>query len=244
MGSRLMRRINTRMRVNSSRHYLDRFVAEAAASVPAGSRVLDAGAGDCKYREHFEAHRYESADFRDSDAPGVEITYVCDLCDRIPVEDGRFDLVVCTQTLEHLPEPARALTELARVLEPGGQLWLSAPLYFEEHQVPHDYFRYTRYGFEHLLERSGFVVDRVSWLEGYCGTVSHQLATAAVNLPVKPSAYGGGGYGLLAACLVLGMRPLLAGMAILLGRWDLRQRYVDGGMCKNYALVAHRPLVD
>ena len=52
---------------------------------------------------------------------------LCDLAD-IPVEDARFDHVLLTQVLEHLPEPATVLGELHRVLRPGGTLWLTAPL--------------------------------------------------------------------------------------------------------------------
>ncbi len=58
-------------------------------------------------------------------------------------------------TLEHLPEPGLALAEIARTLEPGGRLLIAAPHEWEVHQAPHDYFRYTRYGLQYLLERAG-----------------------------------------------------------------------------------------
>ena len=70
-----------------------------------------------------------------------------------------FDAALNVVTLEHLRDPGIALGEIARVLKPGGRLLLVAPLEWEEHQQPHDYFRYTRYGLELLLQRAGF--DRI-----------------------------------------------------------------------------------
>jgi hypothetical protein len=76
--------------------------------VPAGALVLDAGAGRGPYRKHFARHRYESSDFEKVAKEYQANTYVCDLT-AVPVEDGRFDLVLLTQVLEHLPEPIAAL---------------------------------------------------------------------------------------------------------------------------------------
>src|SRR5215470_12370346 len=123
---------------NSSRIHLERFVLAAAASVAPGARILDAGAGDGGYRQHFTHVDYESADFMQVDKPYAhDITYVGDLAD-LPVEDARFDLVLLTQVLEHLSEPVAVLAELRRVLKPGGRLWGSSPLFYEEHEQPYD----------------------------------------------------------------------------------------------------------
>src|SRR5688572_18395426 len=120
----------------SHRVYLEQFVRGAAASIPTGARVLDAGAGECMYRPLFAHADYESADFAQNDHKRYgEITYVCDLR-TIPVEDSRYNMVLCTQVLEHVPDPGAVLNELYRVLKPGGRLWLSAPLYYPEHDAP------------------------------------------------------------------------------------------------------------
>lgn len=49
---------------------------------------------------------------------------------RLPFEDGYFDTVISCETIEHVPEPRLAVTELARVLRPGGRLILTTPNYF------------------------------------------------------------------------------------------------------------------
>lgn len=93
---------------NSSRVWLSRENASFAASVPPGSLVLDAGAGDQPYRNLLSHCNYEAADFEKVDKPYGKSTYVCDLS-AIPVEDGRYDAVLFNQVMEHVPEPARVL---------------------------------------------------------------------------------------------------------------------------------------
>ncbi len=110
------------------------------------------------------------------------LDYVCELTD-IPVEDGRFDRILFNQVLEHLPEPGRALAELHRVLKPGGLIFCSVPLFFAEHQIPHDYYRYTRFALRRLFDEAGFEIDRISWLEGYFGTVAYQFQLMQRSLP-------------------------------------------------------------
>ena len=82
--------------------------------------------------------------------PGVQI--VGD-AQALGIGDGRFDVVLCTEVLEHLPEPQKAIDEMFRVLKPGGELLLTTRFLFPIHDAPHDYFRYTKYGLRYLLRR-------------------------------------------------------------------------------------------
>ena len=225
--------------INSSRYYLDDFSVKAANSIPNGALVLDAGAGNCLYKHHFSHTKYESADFCQVDKKYGEITYVCDLT-TIPVEDNRFDLILCSQTLEHVPEPKKVLKELFRVLKPGGSLWLTAPLFYEEHEVPYDFYRYTQYGLKHLLEDAGFSIAKINWLEGYYGTLAYQLREAARALPIHPNQYGSGVVGIASTFMALFLKPLFAVLSILFSRLDMRRKHVSSGQCKNYALVANK----
>jgi SAM-dependent methyltransferase len=170
-----------------------------------------------------------------------DITYVCDLT-QIPAPDSHYDLVLCTQVLEHVPEPKPVLQELFRVLKPGGAIWLTAPLFYEEHDIPFDFYRYTQYGLRHLLQTSGFTVEKLTWLEGYYGTLSHQLINAYRALPLRPRDYGGGAWGILGCLAGLVLKPALAGISMLYGLLDLHYKYTARGLCKNYAVVATKPL--
>jgi SAM-dependent methyltransferase len=74
----------------------------------------------------------------------------------LPFKSGSFDVVACTEVLEHVENPRQALSEMRRVLKRGGKLLLSVPFMQAEHEQPHDYFRYTRYGLQMLCRQTGF----------------------------------------------------------------------------------------
>lgn len=231
------KRISALLKFNSSRVYLEEFVRLAALSVDTNATVLDAGAGEGPYKYLFSHTNYESADICEIERNYGDITYVCDLID-IPVLNERYNLVLLTQVLEHVPEPLLVLKEMNRILKPGAELWLSAPLFFEEHEVPYDFFRYTQYGFNHLLMASGFRIKQIEWLEGYYGTLSYQLRMAAKALPSAPVQYGGGILGVIMALVSLILRPVFFVLSLLFARLDVKNKYVDSGQCKNYAIVA------
>lgn len=223
---------------NSSRTYLHRFLARAGATVQPGERVLDAGAGRAPYRGLFDHARYETADFLAVKGKKyAQPDHVCDLA-RIPVEDARFDHVLLTQVLEHLPEPAIVLAELHRVLKPGGELWLTAPFFYAEHERPYDFYRYTQFGLRHLLDSAGFEVRELDWLEGYFGTLSYQVRLMSQALPARREAYGGGRRGLGMALAAIVARHAGRRAADRLSDLDLRYRLDRHGLPKNYRVVA------
>src|SRR5690348_7241307 len=120
----------------------DQWVVSWAARIPKGSRVLDVGAGTGKYRSLFLNCDYRTQDFgQEHDTVGkyTSLDYVSDIA-AIPVPDGSFDVVLCTEVLEHVAEPIRAVKELARILKPGGTLLLTAPLGSFLHQEPFHYY--------------------------------------------------------------------------------------------------------
>jgi SAM-dependent methyltransferase len=144
------------------------FVERRAREVPPGARVLDAGAGEGRYRRHFAKARYVAVDLAvgDPDWDYDRLDARADL-GRLPFVAGAFDHVLSTQTLEHLADPGAFLAEACRVLRPGGTLLLTAPMLFRMHQEPHDFFRYTRHGLALLLARAGFEVESIAPQGGY-----------------------------------------------------------------------------
>jgi len=165
-------------RENPSRIKLFEFVREASNSVPASSMILDAGAGEGMYKALFETKKYVSIDLGKIYKTYGDISAISNL-DKIPFSTDQFDLVVCTQVLEHVNDPKSVLNELWRVLKPGSCLWISVPFFFEQHEIPYDYYRYTTFGLKFLLESSNFDVQRLNWLEGYYGALAYQMGTAA-----------------------------------------------------------------
>ena len=151
-------------------------VARFAHALPPLARVLDAGAGEGQYARYFRKQRYCGVDLGVGDAAWnyKRLDAVADLA-ALPFRDCTFDAAVHIVTIEHLPEPGRALEEMARALAPGGLLLVAAPHEWEVHQTPHDYFRYTRHGLEYLLNRAGFEVREMRPAGGYFRLLARRL---------------------------------------------------------------------
>ncbi|MCD4654464.1 class I SAM-dependent methyltransferase [bacterium] len=150
---------------NSSIRY---HVMQAASEAQSNELVLDAGAGQCRYRSCFDHTKYIGVDFgRGEGEWDYSVLDTLAHLEQLPFADATFDRIIFTQVLEHVAEPEIILQELYRVLKFDGRMLLTAPLGFGEHQEPYDYFRYTRYGLRHLLEKVGFTVDRLEPRGGY-----------------------------------------------------------------------------
>jgi len=161
-----------------------RFVAEQAHLLPGGARVLDIGAGEAPYRELFGEQNYVTLDRADTPhSGGVDIHGDAG---SIPVEDESFDAVLCTQVLEHVPQPLGALREFRRVLGSEGVLIATVPFLWEEHETPFDYYRYTRYGIEHLVRSAGFAGVEVSPRNDCFTTLAQLLRNACWAMGTAP----------------------------------------------------------
>jgi len=229
------------MSKNSSRDWLVIELQAFSKTLAPGALVLDAGAGDQVYAGMFKHLNYEAADFEQVEKRYEKPTYSCDLAS-IPVEDNRFDAVVFTQVMEHLPDPLAVLKELNRVLKPGGTLFYTAPLWYEEHEQPYDFYRYTQFGLRHLFGKSGFEITDLRWLDGYMASVTHQFRLMSMHLPWSPKHYGGGLAGLVLAGVFLLFRPFTIPLRMAANAADRRVRYEGGGLPKNYVAVLRRPI--
>ncbi len=163
----------------------DKWVSDFASQLPEGTKVLDVGAGECRYRETFSHCEYKTQDFcgykgtkegtqKDEWNYG-KIDYVSDILS-IPVEDNSFDVLICIEVLEHVPEPILVIKELSRILKPGGQLLLSAPLGAGLHQQPHHYYGgFTPNFYKKFMPEFGFEIISI---EPNCGFFKHLLQEA------------------------------------------------------------------
>lgn len=111
-------------------------------------KVLDVGAQYCPYLPLFEdgCDSYSSMDIVDT--PLVDI---CCNAEDMPVDDCTFDLVLCTQVLEHCNNPQKIVDECFRVLKPDGILIATVPCIFPIHGYPVDNWRFMPDGMRHLL---------------------------------------------------------------------------------------------
>ncbi len=127
-----------------------------AAASHANGRLLDIGCGNKPYERLFAPYveSYIGTDIVQSDLGKVDI--VCDAA-KIPLEDASFQTVICTQTIEHVPDPFSVVKEANRLLKKGGTFIITGPMYWHLHEEPYDFYRYTKHGFRHMLETNGFV---------------------------------------------------------------------------------------
>jgi len=143
-------------------------------ALPKGGRLLDAGAGELRNKIFCQGLNYVSQDFCQyngiGDGSGLHtgiwdtkrIDLVCDICN-IPEQGCSFDAVVCTEVLEHVPDPLKALDEFARLIKPGGRLILTTPFISLVHFAPYHFSSgFSRYWYERHLADRGFNIVELS----------------------------------------------------------------------------------
>lgn len=183
----------------------NRWVTAALKTLPRGWRLLDAGAGEGRYRSSCSHLHYVSQDFAQYDGQGntsglqtgawdtSRIHLVCDIT-AIPEEDGSFDAILCTEVLEHLPDPRSAIKEFARLLRPGGVLLLTAPFCSLTHFAPYHFATgFNRYFYEEVLSATGFDVEELT----ANGNFFQFLAQELRRITWVSQQYAGGSPGLI-----------------------------------------------
>jgi SAM-dependent methyltransferase len=164
----------------------DSWVRRELAAIPDGWRILDAGAGEQPYRTACSHLAYVSQDFAQYrgvgdiglqpgawDASAVDI--VSDIT-AIPVPDASFDAALCTEVLEHVPDPIAVVRELARIVRPGGTLVLTAPFASLTHQAPFHFS--TGFGpawYEYHLPAAGFEIVQMTPNGDYFAYVAQEI---------------------------------------------------------------------
>jgi ubiquinone/menaquinone biosynthesis C-methylase UbiE len=152
--------------------------------LPHGAHVLDAGAGEGNYKHYFSAQRYCGLDLGigDTEWNYSRLDVVGDLS-VLPFRDGTFDACLNVVTLEHVKDPPLVLREISRILAPGGRFLLIVPFEWEEHQQPHDYFRFTRYSLGYMLEQAGFEDASITPVGGFFRLLSRRMLGALQFFP-------------------------------------------------------------
>ena len=209
----------------------------AELACPHGT-VLDVGCGAQPYRPLVNSRdRYIGIDIAAArEYFGYEVPDTLYYAgDAWPVDDASADLVLCTETLEHVREPGVFLKQAARVTRPGGTLLLTVPFAARWHFIPHDYWRYTPSSLRYLLEQHGFT-DVAVYARGNHVTVACYKAMALI-LPLLMPANKGPLAGALLRLGGLLLSPLLLALAII-ANLSLRGR--GGDDCLGYTALATR----
>jgi len=143
---------------------------------------LDVGCGSKPYESLFNVESYIGMDVEESGHPAEAKRYDI-LYDgtTFPIESSSMDGVICTQVLEHARLPETLISEIARVLKPGGLLILTAPFFWPEHEQPHDFTRFSSFGLCNILESRGFTIVDYRKTSGSIEAIAQAFSAYAIN---------------------------------------------------------------
>lgn len=143
-------------------------------SLPKGLRLLDAGAGERQFKPYCAHLKYISQDFAQYDGKGDNsglqigswnnegLDIVSDIV-AIPAPDQSFEVILCTEVIEHLPNPVLAIKEFSRLLRTNGTLIITAPFCSLTHFAPYHFSTgFNRYFYEHHLTEYGFEITEMT----------------------------------------------------------------------------------
>ena len=162
------------------------WIESTLKALPAGTSLLDVGAGECAYKPFCAHLDYLAQDIAEYDGAGdgtglhtgawdtSRLDFVCDLYD-IP-ETRQFDTVFCSEVLEHVVDPVRALEKLVRLTRPGGRIIVTAPFNSITHFAPYHYCTgFSQYFYRLHFERLGCGIEELTANGGYFDVIDQEL---------------------------------------------------------------------
>lgn len=162
------------------------WISKTLRALPEGTSLLDVGAGECAYKPYCSHLEYLAQDIAEYDGAGdgkglqtdkwdtSQLDFVCDVYD-IP-EDRQFDTIFCSEVLEHVVDPVRAVEKMARLTKPGGQMILTAPFNSLTHFSPYHFCTgFSQYFYRHHLERLGFDITELTANGGFFDFMDQEL---------------------------------------------------------------------
>jgi ubiquinone/menaquinone biosynthesis C-methylase UbiE len=163
------------------------WVINSLKEIHAGARVLDAGAGEQKFKPYCQHLNYVSQDFAQYNPEDYELglqmekwdysglDIVCDIID-IPEQDASFDAIMCIEVIEHIPDPAKVFPEFSRLLKSGGTLIITAPFCSLTHFAPYHYSTgFSKFYYEKHLAENGFEVIELAANGDYFEYLAQEL---------------------------------------------------------------------
>jgi len=117
-----------------------------------GLRILDIAPQD--HGGLRDVYKNTNVDTLDID-PSSGATYIADLCrnNESTIPSASYDLIFCSEVLEHTLNPFLAADEILRILKPGGSAWITTPFNFRIHGPLPDCWRFTEHGLRSLLSK-------------------------------------------------------------------------------------------
>lgn len=143
-----------------------------------GDAWLDVGCGTRPYENLFPHGTYLGVDVIQSGREmSLKFPDVFYDGQNLPFGEMTFDGVLCSQVIEHVPNPEHFLKECCRILKTNGKIIVTAPFVWQEHEEPWDFFRFSSFGIRHLIFRCGFDVISFQKTSGAIETTAQLLSS-------------------------------------------------------------------
>lgn len=145
-------------------------------------KILDVGCGTKPYSVLFQKHDYIGIDIKGDSHINTPAT-VDKFFDgkNIPFDNNEFDLVIFTQVFEHVEYPEKLIKEIHRVLKNEGVLFLTMPFVWNEHEIPHDFRRFTTFGHKQILKQNNFKCISIQPTTGVFGTCGQLISAFLIE---------------------------------------------------------------
>ncbi|TMI97236.1 MAG: class I SAM-dependent methyltransferase [Bacteroidetes bacterium] len=146
------------------------WIEKTLKRIPEGLTILDAGAGELQFKKFCDHLKYISQDFGQYSGDGEiglqtgtwdnsKLDIVSDILS-IPLPDNSVDAIMCTEVLEHIPDPIGAIKEFSRLVKPGGYLLTTAPFASLTHFAPYHFASgLSKFFYEKHLPENGFIIE-------------------------------------------------------------------------------------
>ncbi len=150
------------------------WIEKTLKKIPQGNTLLDAGAGESQFKKYCSHLHYIAQDFGKYDGGGhvglqtgtwnnSELDIVSDIT-AIPLEDHSVDAIMCTEVLEHVPDPVSVIKEFGRLVKTGGYLMITSPFASLTHFAPYHFTSgLSRFFYEKHLPANGFYIEELSF---------------------------------------------------------------------------------
>ena len=142
--------------------HIARALAECSRHVRPGAAAIDVGCGGQPLRRDIEMLGYRYVGVDPWPTPGVPVDHewaidAPEIPSEVRLENG-YELVVCTEVLEHVPDWEAAFANLRELTAPGGRVVLTCPAFYALHEEPQDFWRPTEYALRYFAERHAFAI--------------------------------------------------------------------------------------
>jgi len=228
----------------SNKTFRKKWVMKQLKNIPANQTILDAGAGECQYKQYCSHLKYTSQDFGEyngeGDGVGLQtkkwdnsrLDIVSDIAN-MPIPDHAFDNILCTEVLEHIPYPEKAIAEFSRILKKDGRLILTAPFCSQTHFAPYHFCTgFNIYWYKEVLSKNNFEISAYETNGNYFDYINQEL----MRTPLVIKRYSI--FGVFGLSLYIIILPLVLCLFLI----SLMSKKTEKQLCFGYHITAKKTI--